>query len=380
MTPQESKDLQRLLDAVLAVSSELHLPVVLERIVEAAIELVGARYVALGLLDESGRSLSEFIYRGVDEATVEAIGHPPEGLGILGLLIVEPMPIRLDDLRTHPQSYGFPEGHPSMCSFLGVPIRVRGEIFGNLYLCDKSTGDPFTDTDEMLVVGLAGAAGVAIDNARLHARVSDLSVLEDRERIARDLHDSVIQRLFATGLMLEAAAAQSAEPAVVERLEHAVEELDETVRHVRTTIFELHQRSRGARSLRRELLDMATELGEVSGCEPRLRFSGPIDSTLDEALADETLAVSREALTNAVKHSGAKFIEMEVAVEHGYLTVLVRDDGVGIAEPPPETGLGLANLRGRAEQLGGTFAVSNRVVSGTELRWQVPLGSAGATD
>src|SRR5262249_10589029 len=149
-------------------------------------------YGALGVLDESGTGLSDFITSGIDAATRARIGDPPRGHGILGLLIVEPHPLRLPDLREHPQSYGFPPGHPPMRSFLGVPIMVRGEVFGNLYLTDKRSQEVFTDVDEELVVALATAAGVAVENARLHARVRDLVLLEDRERIAMDLHDTVI--------------------------------------------------------------------------------------------------------------------------------------------------------------------------------------------
>ena len=140
---------------------------------------------------------------GIDDETYGAIGHLPEGHGILGLLIVDAKPLRLPDLNEHPDSFGFPPHHPPMRSFLGVPIRVRDEVFGNLYLTDKSSGESFTEVDEELVVGLAGAAGVAIENARLLARVHDLALAEDRERIARDLHDTVIQRLFATGMSLQ---------------------------------------------------------------------------------------------------------------------------------------------------------------------------------
>src|SRR5215218_10163943 len=175
----------------------------LDRIVSAAVGLVDARYGALGVLDETGTRLSQFITVGLDDETCRAIGTLPEGHGILGLLIVDPKPIRLPDLHEHPDSYGFPPRHPPMKSFLGVPIRVRNQVFGNLYLTDKTTAEVFTDIDEELVVGLAAAAGVAIENARLHERVQRYALVEDRERIARDLHDTVVQRLFATGLSLQ---------------------------------------------------------------------------------------------------------------------------------------------------------------------------------
>jgi GAF domain-containing protein len=198
------RSLRQLLDAVLTIGSDLDLPAMLQRIIEAAVALVDARYGALGVLDESRTRLAQFITVGLDDETYRAIGDLPEGHGILGLLIVDAKPLRLPDLSEHPDSYGFPPHHPPMRSFLGVPIRVRDEVFGNLYLTDKTSAEVFTDVDEELVIGLAAAAGVAIENARLHARVQELALVEDRERIARDLHDSIVQRLFATGLSLQA--------------------------------------------------------------------------------------------------------------------------------------------------------------------------------
>ncbi|HWC09666.1 MAG TPA: GAF domain-containing protein, partial [Acidimicrobiales bacterium] len=171
------RSLRQLLDAVLTVGSDLDLETVLRRIVESAVSLVDARYGALGVLDESGTRLAQFLTVGLDDETYRAIGDLPEGHGILGLLIVEPKPIRLPDLREHPDSYGFPPNHPPMKSFLGVPVRVRDQVFGNLYLTDKTSAEGFTDIDEELGVALAAAAGVAIENARLHALVREMALL-----------------------------------------------------------------------------------------------------------------------------------------------------------------------------------------------------------
>ena len=233
------RQLRRLLDGVLTIGSDLDLHTVLHTIIEAAAELVDAQYGALGVLDESGTRLSDFITVGIDDEARTAIGSLPEGHGILGLLIIDPKPLRLPDLREHPDRFGFPANHPPMKSFLGVPIAVRGKVFGNLYLCDKAGGDGFSDVDEELAVGLASAAGIAIENARLHARVAELATLEDRERIARDLHDTVIQRLFAIGLSLQATLRLVSDLTVSARLLSAVDDLDTTVRDVRAAIFEL---------------------------------------------------------------------------------------------------------------------------------------------
>ncbi|MBO0693449.1 MAG: GAF domain-containing protein, partial [Acidimicrobiaceae bacterium] len=231
--------LKALLDAVLVIESDLDLTSLLRRIVTVATDVAGARYGALGVLDEDRVGLSEFVYAGIDPATAERIGHLPEGRGVLGLLILEPHPIRIRDLAMHPYSAGVPAGHPPMRSFLGVPIRVGGEVYGNLYLTEKQGAEEFSDVDEELVSVLARAAGLAIDKARLHTQLSELTLAEDRERIARDLHDTVIQRVFAVGLSLQALVRRSKDPEFVARLQTAVADLDETIRQVRTTIFAL---------------------------------------------------------------------------------------------------------------------------------------------
>ena len=204
--------LRQLLDAVMAIGSDLDLEATLRRIVEAATALVDARYGALGVLDADRTGLVQFITVGIDDETRRAIGDLPKGHGILGLLIRDPRPLRLPDLHEHPDSFGFPPHHPEMRSFLGVPVVVRGEVFGNLYLTDKQSAEAFSDIDEELTVALAAAAGVAIENARLHARVRDLALLEDRERIAMDLHDTVIQQIFATGMSLQATSRLAEQP------------------------------------------------------------------------------------------------------------------------------------------------------------------------
>jgi signal transduction histidine kinase len=374
-----ASDLQNLLDAIVTIGSELSLPVVLRRIVETATTLVDARYGALGVLDASRTGLSEFITVGVDDETHERIGDLPLGRGILGLLIVEPKALRLDDLSQHPDSFGFPAHHPRMTTFLGVPVHVRGEVFGNLYLTDKRNGESFNDVDEELVIGLAAAAGVAIDNTRLHERVGDLMVVEDRERIARDLHDTVIQRLFATGLTLQGIAGRTADAELAERLQSAVDDLDDTVRHVRTTIFELQRDRLPGRSLRQELLDLVGEAAPALGFDPTVRFEGPIDLMIDGALADHLLAVVREATSNVARHAAASRLEVRLSVIDGEVRLDLVDNGRGFGtgssdgERDEGTGHGLPNLRARADQVGGRFAVTNAPDGGTHLCWNAPL-------
>ena len=364
-------DLQHLLDAIVSIGSELSLPVVLRRIIETATDLVDARFGALGVLDESGTHLSQFLYSGIDDTTAAAIGDLPSGKGILGTLIVDPRPIRLAELSAHPDSFGFPANHPPMGSFLGVPIRIRDQVFGNLYLCEKSTGPEFTAADEELVIGLATAAGVAIENARLHTRVGELHVVEDRERIARDLHDTVIQRMFAIGLSMQGLAATTSDTTTSARLEQMIEDLDDTVRDIRTTIFELQRPRIPGRSLRQEILDLVDEIHGHSTFDIAIRFDGPVDLAVPDAIADHLIAVVRESVTNAVRHSGGSKIDVDVSV-NDHIEARIGDNGNGVDDGAPR-GNGLHNLRSRAHDLGGECTVSRSNDGGTLVVWRVPV-------
>jgi signal transduction histidine kinase len=256
-----------------------------------------------------------------------------------------------------------------MKSFLGVPVRVRDQVFGNLYLTDKTTAEVFTDIDEELVIGLAAAAGVAIENARLHLRVRELALLEDRERIARDLHDTVIQRLFATGLRLQGAARLAERPEVSDRILQAVDDLDLTVKHIRTAIFGLEASRRGNDGLRQRVLSLARESAGALGFEPHILFDGPLD-TVAEDRASELLAVLREALTNVARHAGAGRVDVELIAD-GDLVLRVIDDGRGLGARRPG-GKGLANMEARAARLGGSVLIKPGVESGSLVEWRVP--------
>ncbi len=359
----------------MAIGSDLDLSATLRRIVEAARFLVNAQYGALGVLNAERTELVEFITVGIDGAGRRAIGDLPKGHGILGLLIADPRPLRLPDLNEHPDSYGFPPNHPPMTSFLGVPVTVRGEVFGNLYLTDKQSAEAFTDIDEELTVALAAAAGVAIENARLHARVGELALLEDRERIAMDLHDTVIQQLFATGMSLQATARISGDADVSRRIQQAVDDLDVTIRQIRSSIFALSVSTRSPTSdVRAQILDVVADVRDALGFEPRVQFVGAVESSITPPLAEELLVSLREVLSNVARHAHATAVEICVAVEHGELRLRVSDDGVG--PPPPETssaGHGLPNLHKRAGRLGGSFALMPRIAGGTIAEWRVPL-------
>ena len=355
----------------MAVASDLGLATVLERIIDAATELAGARYGALGVLDPTRTHLVEFITVGLDDAQRAAIGEMPKGHGLLGVLITDPRPIRVPDLNEHAERFGFPANHPPMTSFLGVPLYVRGEVFGNLYLTDKVDGSVFTDIDEELVSSLAAAAAIAIENARLHDRTNELSLLAERERIGRDLHDTVVQRLFATGLGLQGTARLTDRPEVRERLHKHIAELDETIRQIRSAIFELDAPSLVGHSLRRDILDLTAESARMLGFDPVVHLDGPIDTLVPESMITTILAVVREALANIARHANARHVDVVLRAD-SHLLIEITDNGSGYA-PGARSGNGMRNLASRAAEHGGDFEIMASDGGGTIVRWSVPL-------
>ncbi|WP_307718207.1 GAF domain-containing sensor histidine kinase [Rhodococcus tukisamuensis] len=526
-----------LLGAVLAVAAGLDLDETLRSIVHAAVLLVDARYGALGVRGP-GDELTEFVYEGIDDETRTLIGDLPRGRGVLGLLIAEPKPIRLDDIAAHPASVGFPAHHPPMKTFLGVPVQIRDEVFGNLYLTEKSGGEPFTAHDEAVLTALAAAAGIAVDNARLYQqsqirqawleatsdiatgllaggdptevlqliadkalgltdsdsaflavpddpdagpedvaelvvtvstgatdtlvghvipltgstsgeafrsrrplqvdmlafdpgaevrtrfgpalvlplraaesvagvlvtlrrggspqfdaeqlsfmsafadqaavalqlantqqRMRELDVLADRDRIARDLHDHVIQRLFAVGLSVQGTLQRARSPEVQRRLTDTVDDLQEIVQDIRTAIFDLHGGTEGTTRLRSRLHEVIAETTADSGLRTTVHMSGPL-SVVDPDLADHAVAVLREALSNVVRHADADAVTVKVSVFDD-LTMEVTDNGAGI--PVDAERHGLDNLAARAAEVGGTMTAEPAPAGGTTVRWSAPL-------
>ena len=354
------------------ITADVELTDLLRHLVEEARTLVGARYAALGVLNPARTGLEQFLTVGLSHEEEAQIGERPVGRGVLGLLITEPTPLRLSHLEEHPGRYGFPPSHPPMTSFLGVPVRVRDEVYGNLYLTDKQGEATFTDEDEALAEALALAAGVAIENNRLHDRVLVMSVLDDRDRIARDLHDRVIQRVYAVGMNLQGATRLPERDQVVERVTRAIDELDLTISEIRSAIFELSEAAIPG-GLRQAVLQLSEELAETLGSRPEVRFEGAVDNAIPQHIGDHVLAVVREGLTNAGKHSQATHYEV-ILVVTDRVTVQIEDDGKGIELPVARPGLGLINLRDRAEKFGGSFEIHPRDGGGTRLVWTVPLG------
>lgn len=528
--------LDGLAEAMLVVTAGLDLDTTLKTIVKSATTLVDARYGALGIRGE-GREIIDFVLEGMGEADMEVIGRAPQGIGVLGVLLDDPKSIRLDEISNHPASVGFPPNHPPMHTFLGVPVRIRDEIYGNLYLTEKANGEPFTDDDEVLVEALAAAAGIAIDNARLYQqaqsrrawiestrdvatqllagdeptavlhrvavevlklaqadgafvavsadtdlgadsvdeltvveavgaahvpgsgpalnvadsilgqvftdmtplrlpsvnqsgpvqkmmddvgaamvvplrtdrggivvvlrrrgaltfsqeqletlvsfadqvamawqlassqrRMHELDVLSERDRIARDLHDHVIQRLFAVGLSLQGVIPRARVPDVQQRLADTVDELQAVIQEIRSTIFDLHGGTSSTTRLRQRIEEA---VGAFSGQDLRtsVHFVGPL-SVVDPMLADHAEAVVLEAVSNAVRHGGARSLTVNVRVDDD-LTLEVTDDGCGM--PAEVTPSGLHNLRHRAEEVGGRLTIKGAPGGGTTVRWSAPL-------
>lgn len=360
------------MDAVLMIEADVELELLLRHLVEEACSLVGARYGALGVLNVTRTGLDQFLTVGLSEEDEKLIGLRPTGRGVLGLLITDPEPLRLNDLAAHPDSYGFPAHHPPMTSFLGLPVRSHGAVYGNLYLTDKQGAEDFTDEDVALAEALALAAGIAIENTRLHNQVRLLSVLDDRDRIARDLHDRVIQRIFAVGMTLQGATRLSDLAPVLERVNKAVDDLDTTITEIRTAIFELED-GIDHEGLRHGVFELVGELASMLGSRPEVTFLGPIDTGVPQAVADHLLAVLREALTNAGKHAQASHFAVIISVADR-VTLEVIDDGIGMTLPAGDArGMGLQNLHSRAEKLGGTCTFQVALGGGTHLVWSAPV-------
>ncbi len=534
--------LREVLEAVIALGSRFDLPSLLARLVEEAAGLVGARYAALGVVQD--QRLVEFITYGITAEQREAIGTGPRGLGLLGLLVDNPRPIRLENMGEHPLAVGFPPHHPPMHSLLGVPVPGPDRALGNLYLTDKLDGTPFTAEDQQLVVTLAAAAAVAVRNAQLYAEserhlawleaaadvgqallsridITDalrlvahrartgmsgdvaavvleddagqlvveavdgaglevgqvldregllerviesgrpatddaapkwlgqderaqtvavpftgpggadgvlvvvapgdpilgqlpvdasmvelvrsfavqaalaldraqaqadrelLAVLADRDRIARDLHDMVIQRLFATGLMLQGAARMASPYEVVTRLKAGIADLDATIADIRATIFELHQGT-GSNDIRVAIREVVQAATAVLGFAPSLVIEGPVATAVSDRLRPHLLAVLRETLSNAARHAAAGSVQVLVTARDGWVIVRVVDDGRGIASARRS---GLGNLSDRANALGGTLVVEPGGVGqgeasdgrtrgpGTRITWRAPISA-----
>lgn len=363
--------------AVLALSADLSLAETLKRIVTAAAELVQAQYAALGVPDASGQMLTEFVTHGMSEADEARIAHKPHGLGILGLILQEGQSLRLADLRQHAQSVGFPHHHPSMRSFLGVPIRRKGKQLGNLYFTNKLTAPEFTVEDQALIELLAAHAGTAIENARLYEQIQQLRVLQERERIGMDLHDGVIQSIYAVGLNLELVQALLAEgdnASATERVTSAISSLNATMRDIRAYIL-------GLRPLRFDKEDLIISLKRLI-TEFKVNTLINVEFSADELAeqhltADRRLAlchIAQEALSNTARHGRATHVDVQLTANEGAVVLVLMDNGHGfdLASAPRRPGHGLVNMRERAHTWGGEIAIQSSIGAGTLVRVSFP--------
>jgi signal transduction histidine kinase len=368
----QARQLLALREAALAISANLSLAETLKHIVTAAANLADARYAALGVPDESGAYLAEFITTGLSAEAEARIGHRPRGHGILGVMLREGQSLRLRDLHEHPRSYGFPPNHPPMTSFLGVPITRKGEQLGNLYLTDKRSAEEFTDDDQRLIELLAAHAGVAIENARLYARVQHLSVVEERQRIGMDLHDGIIQSIYAVGLTLEYVDAQIGDgelAAAQERVRAAMGALNNTIRDIRAYILDLRPRRFQGDNL---VTGLEALLAEFKA-NTLMAVTFAADASADAGLTpDGRLAlfhIAQEALSNVVKHSRASRVDVRLAREDGGVVLSLSDNGRGFAETEVEQrmGHGLVNMRDRAHSIGASLSLRPVAAGGTEV-------------
>ncbi len=369
MRPGTESLLAGLVEAAASVAGQTGLRQVLETTVATAMELTGARYGALGVLGEHGE-LVDFIHAGIAEDQARRIGKLPEGRGVLGVITRAGKTIRLDDISRHPDSVGFPDHHPPMHAFLGVPVRVGERVFGNLYLAEKADG--FVEADEVVVESLAVIAGSAVATARLHERLRRVALVEDRERIARELHDSVIQEMFAVGLSLQVAASQvdSRPGEVRERILEAVDQLDASITALRRYIFDI-RRTEPA-DLATRIRALAEQLVRPAGVEVRLAVTGD-PNRVPSGTADTAIGLAQEAISNSVRHSGAPVVDLKVTVGATELLVEIRDNGAGFDMAAGSDGMGLDNLRSRAAQAGGQVEIVSAPGRGTTVRAVLPL-------
>jgi signal transduction histidine kinase len=369
---------RRLIEAGMILASELSLDAVLLRIVELAVDLTGARYGALGVLTPRSRSIEEFITVGITPEERAALGDPPTGHGLLGALITEARPLRIPDISADPRSVGFPPNHPPMKSLLGAPITGRGTVFGNIYLTDKQGAETFDEEDERVLFVLATQAAIAVENARLSEEterksreLQRLQVVEERERIGKELHDGVIQSLFAVGMSLQGLASSSSDANIARRLEGAVEDIDHAIRDLRNYIFGLRPGILADRQLDQALKEMASEFGSRSGVVTVVDVDSHAASALASNAAD-VVQLTREALSNVSRHGAATTCRIALQRGEAGLFLEVDDDGRGFDVEMTTWGMGLNNLRERIESLGGVLQVESTPGEGTTVRATFP--------
>jgi signal transduction histidine kinase len=363
--------------ATRAIAGVLDLDTVLQLIADRVRELIGAQYAALGVVDESGL-IERFITSGISQRERERIGDPPRGRGLLGLIIREGRTFRIADIAAHEDSSGFPPNHPPMSSFLGVPVTVSRGSTGNLYLTNKQGAEEFSADDERLVEMFALHAGIAIETARLHAEVQHLAIIGERDRIAKDLHDGIIQAIYSVVLSLDDVPEliESDRREASDRIDRAIDRLNLAIRNIRHFILGLDPEGVGGQGLVGGLAALADEIRLNSLIEVELEVAEPGDvAAIDARVRSELLQMAREALSNAARHARASQVTIRLAVDDGMAILDVVDDGRGFdVDQARESGhFGLRNLAERAAAADGTAEVESAVGRGTRVLIKLPI-------
>jgi signal transduction histidine kinase len=364
------RSLRAFLNALFVVGNQLELSSVLRRVLTSGMELTGATFGAIGVLDETKTYLAEFITAGISDDEAVHIGARPKGEGVLGLLISDADTVNLADISKHPRSVGFPHDHPTMTTFLGVAIRSGSEIFGNLYLTNKAEGMPFDSSDELVAESLAHAAGIAIDRENLHRRATAQQLTEERLRIARDLHDDVIQQLFSLSMRLQIEAHHQS--LGHDEREYVIEHLDGIIREIRSTISNLERRGRQGSATRDVLDNLVRRLTDNFGIAIHVRYEGPVDVLVDDELLEDLVLVVQESVANVAKHAHARRIDVLLEA-HDDIVLIIDDDGVGEGASPTQPGLGLENIRARAITHNGSASFTSNSSGGFRVTFRVPV-------
>ena len=363
--------------AVLAISADLSLGETLKRIVAAAVTLADAQFGALGVPDESGEYLVEFVTTGMSAEAEARISHRPRGHGLLGIVLRDGKTVRVADMRQHLAAAGFPAHHPAMISFLGVPIRYKGKSLGNLYLTNKRGAAEFSEQDQNLIEQLAAHAAIAIENARLYEKVQQLRVLEERQRIGMDLHDGVIQSIYAVGLNLALVNSLLDDGDVSlasERVRSAIDSLNAVIRDIRAYILDLRPRRFEGDELVPALRQLLSEFRGNTLMNVELRAGPGADRVLPPEARRALFHIAQEALSNAARHSRATLVEIHLAEYEHDIELVLKDNGQGFEVNRAErrVGHGLMNMRDRVSAVGGSCSVESRPGTGTEVRVRVP--------
>ncbi|MCI0890110.1 MAG: GAF domain-containing sensor histidine kinase [Chloroflexi bacterium] len=374
-TDERARELAAINEASLALSSDLDLSSLLQRVVDLSRVVTGAKYGALAMLGEDG-DIAQFVTSGLSQAERDRIGALPEGRGLLGAVIKSGETLRVDNIASHPQASGFPPNHPHMTTFLGMPVRYEGRIVGDLYLTNKDDGSPFSERDEEILRAFAAHAATAIENALLYRQVQDLAVLEERDRIGMDMHDGVIQSLYATGLKIENCLEDlKDDPSQVEPQLHSVlDQLNKSIADLRGYIFNLRPA---------ELVD-ADLAGAIGSLLQELKVNALLDvqliegtqacEGLSEQQTEALFNVARESLANVRKHADAHSVTARLELRNGGFRMMIIDDGKGFDPGQPNAGLGLRNIRERVSTVGGQIDIKTAPGQGTEVTVDLPLG------